>query len=249
MPTEKNEALLPDPHVRHEGNTSAADDNTEQKTAHQKPVCRSNKNEKCFAETSAAIGTEPGQRRTRRNPRCRTTFKRKSRRNSAALMFNWCPGGDSNSHAIRRYHLKIVCLPIPPPGHEVQLIEIRPDWQVFFYRFNKKMCFFHQDAAHPAPGIFSPQSRQHKCSPDAQELIAPASDSLSSTSVPPSPYGQSSFKQIFFLHPMQTYFAASARILQRHGQIHGTHPSKEYIHAPHTDRSHRTTAAGIPRHY
>ena len=135
MPTEKNEALLPDPHVRHEGNTSAADDNTEQKTAHQKPVCRSNKNEKCFAETSAAIGTEPGQRRTRRNPRCRTTFKRKSRRNSAALMFNWCPGGDSNSHAIRRYHLKIVCLPIPPPGHSCFSIKKDGLWQAFFSVF------------------------------------------------------------------------------------------------------------------
>ena len=29
----------------------------------------------------------------------------------------WCPGGDSNPHALRRYHLKVVSLPISPPGH------------------------------------------------------------------------------------------------------------------------------------
>ena len=28
-----------------------------------------------------------------------------------------CPGGDSNPHASRRYHLKVVSLPISPPGH------------------------------------------------------------------------------------------------------------------------------------
>ena len=28
----------------------------------------------------------------------------------------WCPRRDSNSHAFRRYHLKVVCLPIPPRG-------------------------------------------------------------------------------------------------------------------------------------
>src|SRR5690242_5660728 len=28
----------------------------------------------------------------------------------------WCPRGDSNPHALRRYHLKVVRLPIPPPG-------------------------------------------------------------------------------------------------------------------------------------
>lgn len=68
-------------------------------------------------------------------------IKRKSRRrSSAALVFCWCPGGDSNSHAIRRYHLKIVCLPIPPPGHELQLIENRRGWQAFFCRFRKKVA-------------------------------------------------------------------------------------------------------------
>ena len=44
----------------------------------------------------------------------------------------WCPGGDSNSHAIRRYHLKIVCLPIPPPGHRCLSIKKDKLWQAFF---------------------------------------------------------------------------------------------------------------------
>ena len=45
----------------------------------------------------------------------------------------WCPGGDSNSHAIRRYHLKIVCLPIPPPGHSCSYRAKRRAWQAFFF--------------------------------------------------------------------------------------------------------------------
>ncbi len=59
----------------------------------------------------------------------------KAAEHSAALIFNWCPGGDSNSHAIRRYHLKIVCLPIPPPGHSCFCIRKTPTWQVFFSGF------------------------------------------------------------------------------------------------------------------
>src|SRR6266851_5259027 len=27
-----------------------------------------------------------------------------------------CPGRDSNPHALRRHPLKMVCLPVPPPG-------------------------------------------------------------------------------------------------------------------------------------
>src|SRR6185312_4117429 len=30
--------------------------------------------------------------------------------------FSWCPRGDSNPHGVTRYHLKVVRLPIPPPG-------------------------------------------------------------------------------------------------------------------------------------
>src|SRR5438067_11470696 len=28
----------------------------------------------------------------------------------------WCPGEDSNSHGFTRQPLKLVCLPVPPPG-------------------------------------------------------------------------------------------------------------------------------------
>src|SRR6185437_10074999 len=28
----------------------------------------------------------------------------------------WCPRGDSNPYDLRRYHLKVVRLPVPPPG-------------------------------------------------------------------------------------------------------------------------------------
>lgn len=52
------------------------------------------------------------------------------------LLFSyWCPGGDSNSHAIRRYHLKIVCLPIPPPGHSCFCMAKPMPWQAFFSLF------------------------------------------------------------------------------------------------------------------
>ena len=78
-------------------------------------------------------------------------LKQKSRRISAALMFNWCPGGDSNSHAIRRYHLKIVCLPIPPPGHSCFCIRNTPAWQVFF---SDIFLFFENRAGQP----FRPRS-------------------------------------------------------------------------------------------
>src|SRR5690606_13253119 len=31
-------------------------------------------------------------------------------------VLHWCPRGDSNPYDSRRYHLKVVRLPIPPPG-------------------------------------------------------------------------------------------------------------------------------------
>lgn len=34
----------------------------------------------------------------------------------------WCPGRDLNPHALRRHPLKMVCLPISPPGHADQAI-------------------------------------------------------------------------------------------------------------------------------
>ena len=71
---------------------------------------------------------------------CRGTDTKKELRHFCRSSFfhNWCPGGDSNSHAIQRYHLKIVCLPIPPPGHEAELIAIRHGWQAFFCAFPQK---------------------------------------------------------------------------------------------------------------
>ena len=40
----------------------------------------------------------------------------KSTANSDVSGAEDCPGQDSNLHAVRRYHLKVVRLPIPPPG-------------------------------------------------------------------------------------------------------------------------------------
>ena len=34
----------------------------------------------------------------------------------------WCPRRDSNSHDSRRWLLRPVCLPIPPPGHYLKLV-------------------------------------------------------------------------------------------------------------------------------
>src|SRR5947209_15530544 len=34
------------------------------------------------------------------------------------IRLNWCPGRDSNSHALRRRPLQTVCLPVPPPGRD-----------------------------------------------------------------------------------------------------------------------------------
>jgi hypothetical protein len=39
----------------------------------------------------------------------------------------WCPEEDSNLHGITRQHLKLVRLPIPPPGQEAAILSERPD--------------------------------------------------------------------------------------------------------------------------
>ena len=36
-----------------------------------------------------------------------------------------CPGQDLNLHALRRYHLKVVRLPISPPGRREEIISTR----------------------------------------------------------------------------------------------------------------------------
>src|SRR5690606_6439174 len=45
-------------------------------------------------------------------------------RDRPARRFVWCPRGDSNPHDRSRYHLKVVRLPIPPPG---QVLHLPPD--------------------------------------------------------------------------------------------------------------------------
>src|SRR5262249_36759412 len=58
---------------------------------------------------------------------CEKTFKfavsgtvqeatKKARMLPCEPSLHWCPREDSNLHACRRYHLKVVRLPIPPPG-------------------------------------------------------------------------------------------------------------------------------------
>src|SRR5690606_12560267 len=37
-----------------------------------------------------------------------------------SALLEWCPRGDSNPYDLSRYHLKVVRLPIPPPGHMIQ---------------------------------------------------------------------------------------------------------------------------------
>lgn len=55
-----------------------------------------------------------------RLPLYRLSYRRKKMKcalRCAALLLGWCPGRDSNPHALPRHPLKMVCLPIPPPGH------------------------------------------------------------------------------------------------------------------------------------
>ncbi len=88
---------------------------------------------RCFLSDLAGLAARPpsGSRR-----------KRASALLSKLVLSYWCPGGDSNSHAIQRYHLKIVCLPIPPPGHRCSSIEKVALWQAFFLMFPKFSFFF-----------------------------------------------------------------------------------------------------------
>src|SRR5690606_7082336 len=45
----------------------------------------------------------------------------------------WCPRGDSNPHSRSRYHLKVVRLPIPPPGQSIRLKHPRSSAADGFY--------------------------------------------------------------------------------------------------------------------
>ena len=48
------------------------------------------------------------------------------------LMSCWCRGRESNPHGGCHYHLKIACLPIPPPRHKWSDTENRVAWQDLF---------------------------------------------------------------------------------------------------------------------
>lgn len=67
----------------------------------------------------------------------------------------WCPGLDLNQQALRRYHLKVVSLPISPPGHFNQLGDYTPKHRqiqekavarlfvlVFFFLLGRCFCDF-----------------------------------------------------------------------------------------------------------
>ena len=49
------------------------------------------------------------------------------------LMSCWCRGRESNPHGGCHYHLKIACLPIPPPRHKWSDTENRWPWQELFF--------------------------------------------------------------------------------------------------------------------
>ena len=53
------------------------------------------------------------------------------------LMSCWCRGRESNPHGGCHYHLKIACLPIPPPRHKWSDTENRVAWQELFCIFEK----------------------------------------------------------------------------------------------------------------
>lgn len=63
--------------------------------------------------------TTPGTTdlRAGKSSRSRGTRDGRAIRSSAKRSEGWCSGGDSNPHTLRHKHLKLACLPIPPPEH------------------------------------------------------------------------------------------------------------------------------------
>ncbi len=82
------------------------------------------------ARSGVAIGITSTPHR--QGSRILTFWKRQSRPWAAlsfstvlafmAELFHWCPRGDSNPYDLRRYHLKVVRLPVPPPGQVYYLV-------------------------------------------------------------------------------------------------------------------------------
>ena len=73
------------------------------------------------------------------NERWRTCKQHKSKARQGVVNLNgfyrtsiWCRGRDSNPHRNSHYHLKIACLPIPPPRREKRYMQNRGGWQAFF---------------------------------------------------------------------------------------------------------------------
>lgn len=61
----------------------------------------------------------------------------KQKRKTVAVCYyngseKWCRGRDSNPHRNSHYHLKIACLPIPPPRREKRYMQNRDGLQAFF---------------------------------------------------------------------------------------------------------------------
>lgn len=80
--------------------------------------------------------------------RCSKQQKKKGLRLLATtLMSCWCRGRESNPHGGCHYHLKIACLPIPPPRREKRYMQNRGGWQAFFCDSVK---FFRLSAGVPA---------------------------------------------------------------------------------------------------
>lgn len=78
----------------------------------------------------------------------------KQKRKAVAVCYcngfkKWCRGRDSNPHRNSHYHLKIACLPIPPPRREKRYMQNRGGWQAFFCDSVK---FFRLSAW--GPGLF-----------------------------------------------------------------------------------------------
>lgn len=90
------------------------------------------------------------------NERWRTCKQHKSKARQGIVNLNglyrtsmWCRGRDSNPHRNSHYHLKIACLPIPPPRREKRYMQNRGGWQAFFCDSVK---FFRLSAW--GPGLF-----------------------------------------------------------------------------------------------
>ena len=91
----------------------------------------------------------------------------------------WCPRGDSNPHDLSRYHLKVVRLPIPPPGQFPRLRaerDAKPDyckgceWKDASFSFVEDRHRVDPDdsAATPAPAVRHDVIGRDEARPDSR---------------------------------------------------------------------------------